>query len=212
MPKSFYLRVGFDSRGRSVPMSVSTISAKHNYNYYLRNAYTKNRNAINSDYRSTQPESTILSADASAVKTMAEKLRALKYDSDHGTEVLQNAKAFVESYNNLLDSADSSDNSTITNLKKQLSKLTKKEKEDLASIGIEIKSDGKLSLDEDTFGGSRPAKIGEILSSKGTFSSSIRSIAQKIYRKSNQLPSYNAKANKETTTIDDSGNLVDVTL
>jgi hypothetical protein len=193
-------------------MSVSTISVKHNYNYYLRNAYTKNRNAINSDYRSTQPESTIISADASAVKTMAEKLRALEYDSDHGTEVLQNAKAFVESYNNLLDSADSTDNSTITNLKKQLSKLTKKEKEDLASIGIEIKSDGKLSLDEDTFGGSRPAKIGQILSSKGTFSSSIRSIAQKIYRKSNQLPSYNAKANKETTTIDDSGNLVDVTL
>jgi hypothetical protein len=193
-------------------MSVSTISTKHSYNYYLRNAYTKNRNAINSDYRSTQPESTIISADASAVKTMAEKLRALEYDSDHGTEVLQNAKAFVESYNNLLDSADSTDNSTITNLKKQLSKLTKKEKEDLASIGIEIKSNGKLSLDEDTFGGSRPAKIGQILSSKGTFSSSIRSIAQKIYRKSNQLPSYNAKANKETTTIDDSGNLVDVTL
>jgi hypothetical protein len=192
-------------------MNVSTISVKHNYNYYLRSAYTKNRKAINSDYRSSQPGNTIISADASAVKTMAEKLRALEYDSDHGTEVLQNAKAFVESYNNLLDSTDSSDNSTITNLKKQLSKLTKKEKEDLASIGIEIKSNGKLSLDEDTFGSSRPAKIGSILSSDGTFSTAIRSIAQKIYKTSNQLPSYNSKGKKTAAVTDDSGQTVDVT-
>jgi hypothetical protein len=193
-------------------MSVSTISTKYNYNYYLRNAYSKNRKAITSDYRSGQPTNTIISADASAVKNMAEKLRGLEYDSDHGTEVLQNAKAFVESYNNLMDSTDSSDNSTIANLKKQLSKLTKKEKSDLASIGIEIKSDGKLSLDTDTFGSSRPAKIGSILSSDGTFSTAIRSIAQKIYRKSSQLPSYNAKAAKTSVATSDSGTVVDTTL
>jgi hypothetical protein len=90
--------------------------------------------------------------------------------------------------------------------------MTKKEKEDLASIGIEIKSDGKLSLDKDTFGGSRPAKIGQILSSEGTFSSSIRSIAQKIYRVSNQLPSYTAKANKTDSLVENSGKMVDMTL
>jgi translation initiation factor 2 beta subunit (eIF-2beta)/eIF-5 len=193
-------------------MSVSTISEKHNYNYYLRSAYTKNRKAMNSDYRNTQSNSTIVSADADAVKTMAEKLRALEYDSDHGTEVLQYAKAFVESYNNLMDSTDSASDSTITNLKKQLSKMTKKEKEDLASIGIEIKSNGKLSIDTDTFGSSRAAKIGQVLSSEGTFSSSIRSIAQKIYRKSNQLPSYTAKANKTDSVVEESGKLVDLSL
>lgn len=193
-------------------MSVSTLTIQHNYNYYIRNAYTKNRNAIKADYRGTQPNPTIMSADADAVRRMAEKLHALEYDSDHGTDVLQNTKAFIESYNNLLDSTDASDSGSIATLQKQLSRMTKNERDELASIGIEIKSNGKLSLDEKVFAESRPAKIGRILSAEGTFSGSVRSIAKKIYRTSNRLPVYTAQAQKTEQAAQNSGKIVDLSL
>lgn len=193
-------------------MSVSTFTVQHSYNYYIRNAYTKNRNAIKADYRGSQPTPTIMSADADAVRRMAEKLRGLEYDSDHGTDVLQNAKAFIESYNNLIDSTGASDSSSISHLQKQLSKLVKDGKEELASIGIEIKSNGKLSLDEKVFAESRPAKIERILSGEGTFSESVRSIAKKIYRTSNQLPIYTLQGQKTDPAAQNSGKLIDVSL
>lgn len=193
-------------------MSVSTFTIQHNYNYYIRNAYTRNRNAIKADYRGTQPNPTIMSADADAVRRMVEKLRTLEYDSDHGVDVLQNTKAFVESYNNLLDSTDASDSSSIAALQKQLNRLTKNERDELASIGIEIKSNGKLSLDEKVFSESRPAKIGRILSAEGTFSSSVRSIAKKIYRTSNRLPIYTAQAVQTEQAVQNSGKIIDLSL
>lgn len=192
-------------------MNVTTFTIDYNSSYYLRSAYSKNRNAMKSDYRSTQPNPKVMSADADAVRRMAEKLRDLEYDSDHGTEVLENVKAFIEGYNNLIESTDATDSGTISRLQKQLSKMTKEEKEDLASIGIEIKSDGKLSLDEETFADSTPRKIEKLLSSEGTFSGSVRSIAKKIYKLSNQLPIYTSKA-KKTQAVEESGKLVDVSL
>lgn len=193
-------------------MSVSTFTIQHNYNYYIRNAYIRNRNAIKADYRGTQPNPTIMSADADAVRRMVEKLRTLEYDTDHGVDVLQNTKAFIQSYNNLLDSTDASDSSSIAALQKQLNRLTKNERDELASIGIEIKSNGKLSLDEKVFSESRPAKIGRILSAEGTFSSSVRSIAKKIYKTSNRLPIYTAQAVQTEQAVQNSGKIIDLSL
>ena len=68
---------------------------------------------------------------------MAEKLNSLEYDSDHGPEVLQNAKAFVKTYNNLIESTEDNQDSRLTSLKKKMTKMIKNNKDDLASIGID---------------------------------------------------------------------------
>ncbi len=193
-------------------MVVSTYTAKHDQNDHIRRAYSKNRQAVDPDYRAIQPNPVIMSADADAVGKMAEMLRALEYDQEHGVDVLQNTKAFVTTYNNLMDSTDASDSNDIAYLKKQLGKLTKDEKEDLASIGIEIKSDGKLSLDEKVFAESRPEKIRRILSSEGDLSETIRNIAKKIYRVSGRLPVYTAEGEKTIQPDGDSGKMVDLSL
>lgn len=190
----------------------SIYTPRYTYDYYLRNAYSKYRDARKADFRATQPNNTLVQADSSAIRNISDKLRKLEYDTDHSDEIIQTTKAFVETYNNLLDSSGSSDSNAITKLKKQLSNMTKEEKEQLESIGIEIKSNGKLKLDEKTFGECKPAKIAKIFSSDHTFTKSLKTYASKIYKISGQLASaYDASGAKKTSTSQ-SGSTVDISL
>ena len=104
-------------------MNTVAYETNHNVNYYMRNAYRGNANALKEDWRGSQPKATIISADARAVKRMTKKLDALEYDEDHNVEILQNAKAFVKSYNNLIDSTENNQNSRLTSLKKKMTKM-----------------------------------------------------------------------------------------
>lgn len=190
----------------------SVYTPKYTYDFYLRNAYTRNREARKADYRISQPNNTLVMADSDAMKKISEKLRKLTYDSDNGSEVLQTTKAFIETYNNLLETSGGSENGSIARLKKQFTNMTKDEKDALASIGIEIKGNGKLELDEKVFGKCKPAKIEKILATENTFTKSMKTYASRIYRISSQLVSaYDSNGAKKTDT-NQSGSTVDVSL
>lgn len=190
----------------------SIYTPKYNYNFYLRNAYSKNREAINSDFRATQPNNTLVMADSDAMKKISEKLRKLTYDSDNGTEVLQTTKAFIETYNNLLETSGGSENGSIARLKKQFTNMTKEEKDALESIGIEVKGNGKLELDKEVFAKCKPSKIEKILATENTFTKSMKTYASRIYRISSQLVSaYDSNGEKKEDT-NQSGSTVDVSL
>ena len=191
---------------------IITFSPRLNYDFCLRSAYSKNRNARKAENRETLPNRSLVIADSDAVKKISEKLRNLEYSSDNSKEVLQTTKAFVEIYNNLVDSSGKSEETSIATLKKQLSKMTKSEKEELASIGIEIKSNGQLKLDVETFGKSRPAKIEKILSGDCTFAKSVRSFANKIHKLANRQPSAYTPDGSSTSKSAAAGSTVDVSL
>lgn len=193
-------------------MDTISYSISHNMKYYMRNAYRGNAKMVNTDYRSAQDKGVIVSADAKAVGRMTSKLQNLEYDTDHGVEVLQNTKAFVETYNNLIDSSGESKDSHLSSLTKKMKKLIKSKKDDLESIGIELKSNGKLKLDEDTFSESRPEKIKRILNGDDSVSVSLRSIVNKIYRASSKMTVYSASGEKTAQDVSDSGNSVDLSL
>lgn len=190
----------------------SIYTPKYSYDYYLRSAYSKYRDARKEDYRNTQPNNTLIVADSSAMKNISEKLRKLDYDADHSTEIIQTTKAFIETYNNLVKSSGSSDSNSIATLKKQLTNMTKEEKEALSSIGIEIKANGELKLNEKTFGECKPSKIGKIFSSDNTFTKSVRTYASRIYRISNQLVSAYQSDGSKTSSNASSGGVVDISL
>lgn len=190
----------------------SVYAPKLSYDYYLRNAYTKNRDARLSNNRISMSNNSLVIADSSATKIISEKLRKLDFDTDHSTEILQTTKAFIETYNNLIQSSGSSENNSITALKKKLTNMTKEEKEQLEAIGIEIKSNGQLNLDMDTFGECKPSKIAKVFSSDNTFMQSIRSYASRIYKVSNQMASSYTSNGTKTAKQSTSGSTVDVTL
>lgn len=191
---------------------ISSYTAKYSYDYYLRSAYSKNRDARKSENRASIFNNTLIIADSSATKKLSEKLRKLDYDTEHSSEIYQTTKAFIETYNNLIQSSSASDEYSITSLKKQLSKMTKEEKDQLSSIGIEIKSNGQLKLDKKTFGECKPSKVAKVFSSDNTFIQSVRNYASRIYKISNRLVSSYDSSGNRTTKKSESGSTVDVSL
>ena len=194
-------------------MSLTSVGS-FKYDYFLRNAYRQNLIARRSDYRSGLGTNTLLQADSGAMSNISQKLRGLSYDSDHTTEVYQNTKVFIETYNNLLDATDQSKDSRISSLRSELKKLTTDSKETLSSIGIQIKANGSLSMDSETFLGCSSAKIAKVFSgnSNSNLTNSFCSLASRLKRASNRLPTYTSKGDKSTDTTEDSGNLVNLFL
>ncbi|MDE6568113.1 MAG: flagellar filament capping protein FliD, partial [Lachnospiraceae bacterium] len=101
--------------------------------------------------------------------------------------VLTNVKMFVETYNNLAESTGSSDSDSINKLKRQITMLTKDNRDELESLGITINSSGKLSLDKSKFGQCSPSKIERFFGKDSEFMSSIRSYSQQTKRAARRL-------------------------
>ena len=154
----------------------------YSYDYYLRSIYSSNRDARKSGNRSGIKNKDLIQADSDAMKKISEKLRSIDYSSDNATEILNNVKLFVETYNNLMDSTSSSDVENITKLKKQISNFTKENKDELEELGLSIKANGQLNFDKSKFGNCSPSKIKRFFGSDSEYMSKIRSYSLQTKR------------------------------
>lgn len=159
----------------------------YSYDYYLRNLYSSNRFARKSENRSGMKSQELIQADSDAARKITEKLRDLEYSSDNATEILTNAKMFIETYNNLMESTGSSDSESIDKLRDQIRQLTKNNKDELESLGISINSSGKLSLDKTKFGQCSPSKIERFFGKDSEFMDNIRGYSLKTKRAARRL-------------------------
>lgn len=176
------------------------MSTSINFDYYLRNLYSSNRFARKAENRPTLKNKDLIQADSDAIKKVTEKLRDLEYSSDNASEVLTNVKMFVETYNNLVESTGSSDSDSINKLKRQITQLTKDNKDELESLGISINSSGKLSLDKSKFGECSPSKIERFFGKNSEFMSSIRSYSQLAKRSARRLVEDQSEELNQTTS------------
>ena len=181
-------------------------SIKYSYDYYLRNLYSSNRFARKAENRPTLKSKDLIQADSDAVKKITEKLRDLEYSSDNASEVLTDVKMYVETYNNLIESTGNSDSDNINKLKRQITQLTKDNKDELESLGITISASGKLSLDKSKFGECSPSKIERFFGKDSEFMSSIRSYSQQAKRTARRLVDDQSEelnqSKKKTTSTD----------
>lgn len=159
-----------------------TTTTNYSHDYYLRNIYSSNRFARKSENRPTMLPNDLVKADSSALIKITEQLRNLEYSSDNGMDVLNHAKLFIETYNNLYESSTASDSDQIGRFHKELKYLTKEEKDNLESIGITISASGKLNLDKEKFAESNPSKIEEVLGKDSTFLNKLSTVARKMKR------------------------------
>lgn len=159
----------------------------YSYDYHLRNLYSSNRFARKAENRSGMKSKELIQADSDAARKITEKLRDLEYSSDNATEILTNAKMFIETYNNLMESTGSSDSDSIDKLRTQMKQLTKNNKDELESLGISINSTGKLSLDKTKFGACSPSKIERFFGKDSEFMDSVRNYSLKTKRAARRL-------------------------
>jgi hypothetical protein len=149
--------------------------------FYLKNFYRHNRNAIKVSTRENYNSTELSYEDSRALKLAAAKLSSFNYNEDeNGDNIVSTIQAFAETYNNTLDSSSSTDSETYRQ-NKQLKALTKKYEKELKDLGITIKKDGKLDVNENILKGSSFKEVRKVFHDESDYMKSLRKIAKRMH-------------------------------
>ncbi|MBP3856163.1 MAG: hypothetical protein IK990_11205 [Ruminiclostridium sp.] len=110
------------------------------------------------------------------VKTAVTNLEsAFKEDSATGEvdtdKAFAAAEKFVDSYNQLYSSTKSSGNASVSGKSQFVANMTNAYSIKLAKVGISVGTDGKLSIDKDTFSSATDEERSEIFGKKNSYAS-----------------------------------------
>lgn len=124
-------------------------------NYVLRKDYGEYRSYVKTSARKSAPAHKLIIADSSALYRAAKELMDSEYsDAKDPTEsggpvagYAKKLKAFVDSYNNTLQSTSQKTDAAARRFMKKLKSLTSDHARELENYGISVADDGTLSID-----------------------------------------------------------------
>lgn len=155
--------------------------------YFMRNFYSENRNAAKKSGRSDYSKTELSYEDSRALTRAVKKITSVDFgsdkdekDSDINDSARASIQAFVETYNNTMDTAKSSSDSNTSRYYRQLKKLTGKYADELEDIGISIESNGKLSINDELLKTADNSKARKLLSGDSDFAKKTLTIAKKM--------------------------------
>lgn len=157
-------------------------------NYFLNNFYANNRSVSKSSGRKDYTKLELSYEDSRALTRASKRLQKNDYgsDTDEKDETVSDTTrsaltAFIDTYNNMVDSSkSSSDHDTKYQLKKMKAYLNKYS-DDLEHIGISMESSGKLKVNDDLLKASKNSKIRKIFSSDQEFSKHFYKLSKKAH-------------------------------
>lgn len=157
-----------------------------NTDFFMRNFYKENRNAIKRNDRNNYSKLELSYEDSRALSRAARRLMQNDYgsqtdkDTDIDDTTRSSIEAFVKTYNNALEtSRDTSDDDTEHYLR-QLKTLSKKNAEDLEDIGITVEKDGSLSINDELLKMADTSKVRKVFSPKNGFTKTVLNISKKL--------------------------------
>lgn len=140
--------------------------AKHYYSNDSAKQATQKKFSNKMDV--TSEDEITKTASESAWKAITTLRYEKQYETDDASTVAENVKKFVGSYNNVIESAQKSDSTNVVNSASRLVSQTKNYANALEKIGITVKGDNTLSLDEDVLASADVSDIKKLFS--GDFS------------------------------------------
>lgn len=157
--------------------------------YFLRNFYRDNRDAATGSKRGEMKNSTLSKADALALRTAVRKLRNFNFeeDTDDGENIYSSVSAFLETYNNALDSTGGANDYSLNRYSKQLKNLAKEYEEELKDIGITVKSDGTLEKNENLLKSAKISNVNKLFGKDAKFAAQSARYAKRINEKAADL-------------------------
>ena len=125
------------------------------------------------------PENATLTAmnDARSLSDSVDGNETTSYDTD---AIYSAVKDFVNDYNDMVSSGSNSSTSGVKTNTASMTGRTQANKSSLSAIGISVKSDGSLSLDEDAFKKSDMSKVQTLFGKTGGYASMVKVDAQAI--------------------------------
>ena len=155
--------------------------------YFMRNFYSENRNATKKSGRSDYSKTELSYEDSRALTRAVKKITSVDFgsdkdekDSDINDSARASIQAFVETYNNTMDTAKSSSDSNTSRYYRQLKKLTGKYADELEDIGISTERNGKLSINDELLKTADNSKARKLLSGDSDFAKKTLTIAKKM--------------------------------
>lgn len=146
--------------------------AKH---YYSKDGAKQTTQKRFSNNISTKSEDKITkSASESAWKDITTLRNEKMYQTEDTDTVLKNVKSFVDSYNSVIEGTQKSDNSNVQKDAARLTSQTDNYANALSKIGITIKDDNTLSLNEETFASADMADVKKLFAGDFSFGSNTQ--------------------------------------
>lgn len=125
-----------------------------------------------------------LSSYANSVTSAASKLESAFKTDDAGEidydKAFTAAKDFVNSYNDLYKATRQSGNATVSGKSEFVNNMTNANSRKLENVGISIKSDGTLEIDEDKFKDASAEDLDKVFGKSSSFSSFMKDQAKSI--------------------------------
>ena len=103
--------------------------------------------------------------------------------------IYQSVKSFASDYNKMVDASKTSSNSSVSGMASNLATTTKIVKGSLNDVGIDVDSEGKLSVNEKVFKNSDMRQVKRLFNGSSSYGGSVLSSASRINRMSAQSSS-----------------------
>lgn len=157
-------------------------------NYFMNNFYASNRNVIKTSGRNDYTKLELSYEDSRALTRAAKRLLKNDYGSDADekdndiSDTTRSAlTAFVNTYNNTVDSSKTSTDHDTKYQMKKMKNYLKKYSDDLEHIGISMESSGKLSINEDLLKSANNSKVRKIFAEDKEFSKKFLQMSKKAH-------------------------------
>ena len=146
--------------------------------YYAKEpSAAKGNNTTTTDKKITANAETSVynkvSTSADSLQKSIDTLSSLDASKD-ATETLKAVQNYVKDYNSFLSASGDTGNSTITGRTETIKAATASYNKQLSSLGINVGSDGKLSLDEDAFNKADKSGMSSLFSAKASYGYSVK--------------------------------------
>lgn len=153
--------------------------------YVLRNAYSGNSNFKSAGFRANSNNHDVVHADRRALDRALDRLGDLNFDFDEDDEnskksVYNTVSAYIDIYNNTIDSTKNSSSSDIQRTTAAMKKVMKGHADELEEMGITIKSDGTLKVDKSKFKDATPRQLEKMFSDENGHITDMKALMKKL--------------------------------
>lgn len=146
----------------------------------LRNCYRDNRALVINSNRKEKTKGELSFADSMALRRSIAKLRDYDYENSTDDDLKEKLTAYIDAYNNTLDTSKNSGTADVKQAAKSLKNLTQNNKEKLKEYGITVKNDGYLSLSDSAVSNISHKKFEKVFGAESDYMNDVYKYAKRI--------------------------------
>lgn len=168
---------------------------------YMKQFYRGNLFGATANGRWGRSFNDLVSADVKAVRNALREMKSFDYEDGDGTELWKEVQAYVDTYNNFMDSAKGVGDASLNRYASQLKKLSNEQRDKLADIGVTVLGSGKLKVDKNALMETSRYKVSKVFSKDAEYGAQADKYMAKI---KNRIRMQNLDAPKQVIETQES--------